>query len=245
MAVTRNNLILLADWDNRKVKTASPDNKLLSSLTLSGHPSDITVINDTTAAVSTDDKKLYILDISDSGSLAIQRSVSLGYEAIGLVACNNYLVVIKWIEPRCVEMITVTGAELWSMSRDCNGQKLFYYPQFVTTNIINNKLTVIVTDWGKETITLLDAINEDAIKIIDVKGKDPHGLTVDNNGNVYVCCRRSGEICVWSGDFTQSRVLLSGSHLQPNLVDIVYRGKTDELFISYLGKNTVDRFQLS
>ena len=246
MAITRNNILLLADWNNNKVKAVSLDKKLLSSLTLSAKPYAITVIDEITAAASTNDKKLHILDISDPGSLVIQRSVSLRYWVSSLAPCNTNLVVTKWTEPRCVKLITLTGAKLWSVSTDHNGQQLFKYPHSVTTNIINDNLTVIVTDWGKNTITLLDANNGDVIKIVDVKGKGPYGLTVGNDGNVYVCYRSSGEMCVWSADFSQSRILLSDRDLQPNLMNIIYCDNTDEIFICYeQKKNTVDRFKLS
>ena len=244
MSVTRNDILLLADWANKKVKAVSPDNKLLSSLTLSGQPNGITVIDDTTAVACTHEK-LHIVDISDPGSLVIQRSVSLRYTASSLAPCNNNLVVIKWGKPRCVKLITLTGAELWSVSTDDNGQQLFKYPHSVTTSIINDKLTVIVNDWGKNTITLLDANNRDVIKIVEEKGKGPYGLTVGNDGNVYVCYRSSREMCVWSADFSQSRILLSDRELQPNLRNIVYCDNTDEIFICYFESNTVDRFKLS
>ena len=245
MTVTRNNMLLLADWANKKVKAVSPDNKLLSSLTLSGQPIGITVIDDTTAVASTNDEKLHILDISDPSSLVIQRSVSLGNRAFSLAPCNYYLVVTQWGEPSCVKIITITGAELLTVSTDHNGQQLFYRPRFVKTNIVNDELTVIVTDWGKETITLLDANNGDIIKVVDVKGKFPLGLTADSDGKVYICCRESEEICVWSADFCQGRILLSGRELQSDLMDIVYRDKTDEIFIAYEEADTVDRFKLS
>ena len=145
-----------------------------------------------------------------------------------------------------VKMLDVDGHEIWSTSSDSSGQPLFEYPPYLITHVINDTASVIVTNMGKEQIVFLDVDDGKLINTIDVKGKDLHCLTVDNDDNVYIGYWESSEISVWSPDFSQSRILLSDNQLFGNPQGIVYSNITGELFISYgLKGNQLDRFQVT
>ena len=96
IAVTGKGVLLVSDDTNKSVKAFSPDNKLLSCLTLSAWPYGISVINVQTAAVSTMDNKLHILNISDPANISIDRSVSPGYRVIGETHYKDNLIVTSW-----------------------------------------------------------------------------------------------------------------------------------------------------
>ena len=244
-AVTSKGVLLISDRIIKSVKAFSQDNKLLSCLTFSHWTYGISVINDQTAALSTYDKKLHILNISDPGNISINRSVSLGYWATGVTQYKGNLIVTKFDEPQCVKMIDLNGKEKWSVSVDHKGQQLFAKPRSVTISTCNDKSTAVVSDWGKDTLTLIDPNDGHLIKTIDVKGKWPAGLTCDNVGNAYVCYKHTLEICVFSPDFEKSRILLSSSDLRGGPQDIVYCSNSDVLYISYANNDTVDCFQLA
>lgn len=114
-----------------------------------------------------------------------------------------------------MKLIDLTGQELWSIDSDQQGNKLFAKPRSAASNFINDTLRIIVTDWKKDTITLLDTRNGDLIEtcVVDVQGKSPHGLTMDEEGNVYICYFNTNEICIYSADLKKSRILLSSSDL--------------------------------
>ena len=245
MDITRDGNLLLADWNNKKVKLFSPDNKLLFSLLLADNPFAIAVINEKTAAVSTNDKSLHILDISDPNSVSVQSSLHLGYLVTGMTPVNGNLVVTRWSKPTSVKMVDVNGREIWSVSTDQSGQTLFKKPRSVVSIVKRDQTRIVVTDWGKDTLTVLDAKTGKHIKTIDVEEKAPHGITADNEGNVYVCYFHTKEICVWSKDFKESRTLLSGNMLSSGPRDILYNNITDELFVSYRITDQADKFQLS
>ena len=245
MDIANNGNLLLADWNNKKVKVFSPDHKLNLTVALADNPFAIAVINDKTAAVSTNDKSLHILDIEHSNSIQIQKSLYLGYLVTGMTPVNGNLVVTRWNKPASVKMIDISGREIWSVSNDQNGQTLFKKPRSVISYEINGQTMVVVTDWGKDTLTVLDAETGKIIKIIDVEERAPHGVTADKDGNIYVCYFHTKEICVWSKDFEESRILLSGNVLSSGPRDILYNEKTDELYVSYRITDQADRFQLS
>ena len=82
--------------------------------------------------------------------------------------------------------------------------------------------------------------------MVDMKGKYPRGITVDNDGNIFVACNRTREICVWSKDFTKSRTLISQKDLEMVPRSIAYSSSTDTLYISHNGCSAyIERFQPS
>ena len=227
------------------MKLFSFDNKFLSSVPLHSPCYNVTVTSETTAVVSTDDNKLHYVHISDPSSATVQRSISLGHRVLGVTTYYIKLVVISWNKPKSVTMIDMNGRELWSVSKGPVNQQLFDKPYAVVINKMNDTDTMIVSDWGKELLTILSTSNGTLLKTIDVKGKDPHGLTVDNNGNIILCSFVTREILVWSNDFTNSRSLLAGQELRCYPRNIVYSCRAGELFVAYGKNNEVDRFQLS
>ena len=247
LAVTDNGTLLVGDCNNRTLKVFSQDSTLLSSVPLSAVCNDVTVTEDDIAVVSTDDEKLHFLDITDPPTSSVQRSVSLGYVVWGITTTHkDKLVVTVDTTPRSVRMIDINGKEVWSVSKGPDNQQLFDAPWYIVTSKINDTETVIVSDWGKETLTLLNANNGSLPKSVDMKGKHPRGITVDNDGNIFVACYKTREICVWSNDFTKSRTLISGKDLEMVPDCIAYSRSTDTLYIGHYGNcDYIERFQLS
>ena len=246
LAVTDNGTLLVGDCINRTLKVFSQDNTLLSSVPLSAGCWDVTVTEDDIAVVSTRDKTLHYLDISNPPSASVQRPMQLGYTVWGITTYKDRLVVTTRTTPRSVRMIDRNGKEVWSVTKGPDNQQLFAEPYYIVTSKINDTETVIVTDWRKETLTLLNANNGSLLKIVDMEGKYPLGITVDNDGNIFVACGTTREICVWSNDFTKSRTLISRKDLEREPDCIAYSRSTDTLYIGcYDYCDYIERFQLS
>ena len=246
LAVTNNGTLLVADYYNQTLKVFSQDSTLLSSVPLSDECNDVIVTEDDIAVVSTRDKTLHFLDITNPPSSSVQRSMQLGYDVWGITTYKDRLVVTTCTTPRSVRMIDMNGKEVWSVSKGPDNQQLFDRPYYIVTSKINDTETVIVSDCEKETLTLLNANNGSLLKIVDMKGKCPYGITVDNGGNIFVACYTTREICVWSNDFTKSRTLISRKDLERKPDCIAYSRSTDTLYIGYYGVcDYIERFQLS
>ena len=137
LAVTDNGILLVGD--RKTLKVFSQDNTLLSSVPLSDWCNDVTVTEDDTAVVSTGDKKLHFLDISNPPSASVQWSVSLGYRVWAITTYSDKLVVTADTTPRSVRMIDMNGKEVWSFSKSPDYQHLFDRPLCIETSKINDR----------------------------------------------------------------------------------------------------------
>lgn len=242
--ITNNGTLFLTDFNNKKLKVFSPEKEIPSTIPLPASPRDVSIANGKTAVVSADDDNLYFINIPELDSLPNPKPVPLGFHAGGVQGHENNLIVTRFKDQTSVKMIDLEGNDIWSISADCNGEALFKNPFRLVKTSENDKASVIVTDCGKHSLILLDANSGQLIRTISVEGKNPHGLTVDNAGNLYVCYFRSYEIGVWSSDLQHSRILLSKNDLQGQPRLICYNGASNTLYISYGNKDKLDSFQL-
>ena len=231
---TVNGTVILTDHDNCKRKVVSPEGELLSALTLPVNPNGVAIINKTDAAVTMANKQIGIIDTADSGHLSLKRIITMEQYLWGITATKNNLVVTcdtSTKGPRSVQMIDMRGKVLWTTTTDTEGKNLFECARFLTTCSGDDCDTVIVTDWVKQTITVLDAATGKVVKVCDVKGKNPNGVTVDDNGNVFVCYD-SGKITVWSKSMEVERCLVSGSAGLEFPCAMTYNSRRRELLLS-------------
>ena len=250
MALTHNGTILLADWKNSNIKSVSPDSKVLSVLSLPSSPRAITVLNTTTAVAAAINNKLYIINITDNKALSLRSESQLDYYINAMVAYNGNLAVTRDTRPRTTQLITIDGRVLWSVYRDTTGQDLFHYPFGITiTSITDTTAAVVVSDMVNNTLTLLEAQTGTIIRSIDLgEWKEPWSITTDSDGNVYVCYHYTDEIGVWSADFQESKILLSGDKVGKSPCCIVYSAVNNSLYVSCSqysdNLNKVDSFRL-
>ena len=257
MAITNDGRRLLVDRDNYKVKLFSRERKLfsrgmklLSSLSLSDRPWDIAVISDKEAVVTTVNRSLVLLGISGS-KLSINDTTRVSYGVRGISKYGEKLAVTSYSpEPPSVKLIDKTGRVNWSVSTDDQGQSLFRNPWYVTSDIERN--TVTVTDWGNNTLTVLNGDTGDVIKRRSVKDKSPWGVTTGPSGNIYVCYCGTREVAVLTGDLSEERILLSQRDgLDDGPWAITYDKSWGQLITSYTcnrfgsDDNSVDVFELS
>lgn len=262
ISITRDGRAILADLNNNKLKMFSNNKNLfLSSVDIPHGPFSVAIINDITAVASAQDKKIHFVEIPSSGDLRIMSTLKLDYKIIGLTSCNSNLVVTTVAEPRGVKMIDWSGKEVWSVEIDKQGNKLFEAPEYLTSFGTHGD-QVIVSDFRRETLTLIAGKDGDVLKIIAVPGTGPEGLVADHSGILYVSYYNKSEICAFSPDLMQTAVVLSYPYLLKSFtkmfststfwkcrdwpVDVAYNNVTDELYVCYdNSSNLIDQYKLS
>ena len=190
--------LILTDFSNSNVKLFSPYGELISSLRLSEKPWDVTVVDECTAAVSMFSSPIVILDLGPGGQLSVRRTISLDISVRGITCYKNNLIITC---ADSVRMINMEGELQWST--DSPDEQLFVMPWYLTVGSGFGPATVVVSDWRKNTITVLDADSGKLIKVCDVEGRMPAGITGDNCGTVYVLYSRTRDIGVWYGEMVE------------------------------------------
>ena len=244
MVARDNDVLIVSDFNNKIIKVFSSD-KLLSSVKLLDPCYHLTVADDAVAIVRTGEKKILFLDISEPSSVSVQKHENLNCWVSGISSYNGKLVVTTFDEPPSVKLISMDGQEVWSVSEGPGNQQLFVKPFDVVVQIIDGIETVIVSDGGKESLTLLDASDGKLLKMVDKKGKDSHGMTVDNFGNILVCNRSTAEVHMYLSDFTKSAILLTKNDLHEKLIKLAYNWSTCTLYLGYQNNIEIDRFKIS
>ena len=244
--VTVDGLLIVSDNSNSKVKLFSLDGKLLSSLKLSGNPLDVAVVDRSTAAVSMNNRQIVILALGPGGQLSERKNIRLDRKASGITVYNKNLILACC---KSVIMINMEGRILWSTGS--RPQQLFSGAWFLTVRSGSGPDTVLVSDSVKHTITVLEADTGKLVKVCDVGGRKPQGLTVDDNGNVFVCYRYPRrEIRVWSRNMEERSLTIHGK-LEFNPGAIVYCRKRQQLIVEsldilgYGGDNCVYNYKIS
>ena len=219
IAITNDGRRLLTDYRNKKIKMFSRDMKSLCSLSMSTSPWDIAVTGDREAVVSCDQAKLLTLDISDR-MMSIKRTVELPfavwaiapYQVDGIAPYQDKLLVTALsppTSPSSVKLIDLTGRVYWSTPTHQQGRPLFSRPEYVTCYDDRGSTAVIVSDFGNDTLTVLNADTGYVITRRQVEEKGPRGVTTDTAGNIYVCYWLTNEVAVLSKDLSQGNVIVS------------------------------------
>ena len=241
----RNGVLFIADFENKALKIVTLDNRLHTTMPFFNYPYDVAFINNMTAVITTGDHTIHFLDMTNPLNPSIQRSTKLGFDVAGLTVLGDNLIIVSWDEPPSIKMIDMEGNVVWCTSKDVKGKKLFEYPRSITTTVIDGETRVIVCEEHKDALILLDAKTGHFIKRINGKGKAPHGLSKDDDGNIYVCYSGSDEIGVWSADLKRCRILLTDKQLQSSPQAVCFNSTANELIVAYFDNDSIDRFKIS
>ena len=253
IAITNDGRIVVVDRNNNTVKAFSKNMKLQSSLTLTlleGSLFDITIINDKEAVLNTCvHSQLYLLVLDISGDqLRIIRKQPLPFQATATAICRSADKLVAVTERQAfyaVKMFDLSGNVYWTVSEELiEGQCPYVYTN-AATHGDTGSLSVAVTDLNQNAVLFISGEDGTVTRKVQLKGKEPRGVTFDSDGNVYVCLSKTHEIIVLMSDMSEEKVLLTKKDkLRENPTVIAYNNKTRCLIVSY-PCDFVDVFQIS
>ena len=230
ITITPSGQRLVVDSRNRKVKLFSQDMTFLSSVSMPGHPWDITMVNDREAVVTVG-QSLVFLEVTDT-KLRFTHAIFLSVYCLGITHSNGKLFVT---DRTTIHALDLRGTKLWSV-----GQSLFQNAQYVSSNIDGR--WIAVTDYDKNTITILDTNNGSVITSRQLQhGTRLLGVSVDMSDKTFVCANPS--IVVLSSDLKNEYVLFNMKGDIPQA--IAYDKMEHQLIISHINDDRVRCLQLS
>ena len=215
------------DFDNQKVKLFSQDMIFLSLVSVPGYPWDITMVNDREAVVTVG-QSLVFLEVTDT-QLRITHTIKMPFYCIGITHSNGKLFVA---DCTTIHALDLRGTELWSVGRSLF-KSLFQNPRYVCSN--SDGRWVAVTDYDKNTITVLDTNNCAVITSRQLKHSNGLlGVSVDMSDNIFVCLGRN--FVVMSNDLKNEHVLFNIGYADRKA--IAYDKIKHQLIISHNGLMT-------
>jgi DNA-binding beta-propeller fold protein YncE len=169
------------------------DNEITCSL---GIPFDITCLDDTTVAVSTYNG----IEIININPTKTERRIQTSKPCFGITHHNG---VLLWCEQqRGIQMMKLSDDRVTTLVKQSN----LPYDSYITTR--GSK--IYETNTNTNTVTCYTMKGEKLWEYKDVSVLNgPHGVTVDNNYNVYVTSYRSSKVVVLEPDGSQGRQLIS------------------------------------
>ena len=186
-----------------------------------GDPFDVTCIDDTTVAVSTANG----IEITNIVSTNTERRIKTSKPCYGITHHNG---VLLWCEyQRGIQMMKLSDDRVTTLVKQSN---LPYY-SYVTTG----GDSIYQTNCNTSTVTCYTIKGEQLWVYKDVSVvKDPWGITVDNNSNVYLTSRASHKVGVLEPDGRQGRQLISIDDGLDGPTGIYYHQSKNSLLVTSL-----------
>ena len=262
IAILNDNILVITDFENKKVKLFS---SRITSLCLQFRPMDITVIRDDQVAVSLSGRQIALVDVSgnDRPVLTLNQTLKVGFDVYGIAAYGDKLIITSISSTNlcykpAIKLIDTFGKVYWSVSTSPKHD--FKLPMYACVSNHGSTPTVIVTDSGNSTVTLLNADTGAIIKQILLPwSKEPQCVTYDDQNNIYMTNIGTNELAVMTPDLSETRVLLSRRgiigrwfHDGTSYVElggrpwaIAYDPQVNQLVVSYDNRNCLDFFQVT
>jgi DNA-binding beta-propeller fold protein YncE len=223
--VCPNGKMIFVDYNSkRRLVILNKDGTLDNEITCSQcHPFDVTCLDDTTVAVSTKTG----IEILNINSTKTERVIETSQPCYGITHHNG---VLLWCEKwGGIQMMKLSDGRVTTLVKQSNLPPNSY----ITT--CGDK--IYLTNGTTSTVTCYTIKGEKLWKFKDLSVlRDPRGVTVDNNSNVYVTSYSSNKVIVLEPDGRQGRQLISSEDGLKCPIGIYFdKSKNNLLVTNYKG----------
>lgn len=235
--------ILLADRTNRKLKLFTGNFKPVTELGLSSKPWDITKVSENEIAVSLPAEcKLEFVTVTSS-SITPTRSIFTDEPCFGICHASGKILTVTYDgDPPNLKILSMTGKELTYVCVDDNGFPLFSKPVYVTCT--PNVSDIYVSDERLGCVVILKEIGELNFNSSAIDLGHAAGLTLDREGNVYVCGSTSNTVHVVSPLMDRVKVLVTGERISYPRA-IVFEPREKKLLVTQGDQDIVKVYSLA
>lgn len=243
--------IVLADMYNENLKVADSSFHLITQTKLSTEPWDLCAVSNEQIIVSLPrEKKLQYFTISSTihpakkiGNTPYMKSTE--YHGVAYHKDNLFVTCPKE-DPPCVKILDMQGAELHQISATSQDQEesLFRDPLYIAVR--NDGKMLYVSDSGNQSIITVDLKKDGTNSVYEMpQANPPGGLTVQIDGDVYICGFKTNNIHVLNknGFFEEEIIGSEGGLCNPQ--SIAYAAKGKQLIVTMQKSDMVKVFQLS
>lgn len=238
-----NGQVLIADWDNRKVKLLDKEFKVVGSVTTDGSPNDICSVNPNMAAVTLPiEKCIQFIDLMPE--ILLKRRINTNDTCRGLACNGDQLFVVcggfKGEGGGKVAVYGLTGDFVRTIERNNSGQRIFSCPIAIAVSADGGILHV--TD-GQRGIVSLTTQNDVISVVSDKDCTWPCGICLDKNDHASICCSRSNTVVQLVG-LNKARTILKNTDGIKEPHAICYDPNDIRLLVTLKKSNFIYLYQL-
>ncbi|XP_045216819.2 uncharacterized protein LOC123566614 [Mercenaria mercenaria] len=218
MTLLTPDLLIITDSYNNAVKMVDTCSQSVTDQLLETGPWDVTSVTSTELAVTLHDKQnIQFISVS-SNKLKKKQTLKVDGECFGISYCQGELVV-SFVKPAKLQILDINGTVLTTV----RGGNIFSMPVNVTTNTDS----IYVSDWKMKKITRLNWQGE----VISSYGglTWPIGITLSDDGTIFVCDKKSNDIEEIAGDCSTGKVMLKNLNAP---YAVCWCAETRQLFFS-------------
>ncbi|XP_060564047.1 uncharacterized protein LOC132723365 [Ruditapes philippinarum] len=219
MTLVTPDLLIITDYNNDAVKMVDTSSQSVSDqLQLDAGPQDITRFTSTELAVTLPDKETIQLIIISSNKLIKRHTIKVDGKCYG-ISCYQGKLVVSFPNPSKLQILDINGTLLTTIDEKNN----FNCPCYITCN----RSSIYVSDYVMKTVTRL---NWQGDVIGSYSGMSfPTGMSLSDDGTVFVCDEGRNVIEEISGDCSTGKVVLQD---QKTPQAVCWWGKTKKLYYS-------------
>jgi hypothetical protein len=235
MTLLSPHLLIITDRENSAVKMVDIGGmSVLDQQCLDSKPRDVTSVSQNELAVTLPDNRTIQFISVSRNNLKKKHTIKVDGNCYGISCRKDKMVVSFWISPK-VQILLIDGTVLQTIQNKI----IFESPSYITTN--DN--CIYVSDFKRKIITMLNWQCEVTGKYVCTDS--PRGLTMSDDGTVFVCYFNNNTIEEKSINCTKRQVVVKDV---PGPQTVVWSAETCTLFTSSLcntEQNFIKIFKLS
>ncbi|XP_060598709.1 E3 ubiquitin-protein ligase TRIM71-like [Ruditapes philippinarum] len=188
ITVSPQNQLFVADYNNKSIKMIDIKSGAIKQLQLESNPWDITMVTRDTLAVTLQVINTIQFISFSSNSLSLKNKLKVDGECRGISHHQGKLAV-TFLSPDKLQIIDLKGNIKITVEKDSNGDSIFSYPCYVTTN----SHSIYVSDTGKNAVIWFNWQGEMIGRNVVIGS--PRGISLLDDGSLFVS--DGGNKCIY------------------------------------------------
>ncbi|XP_053388029.1 uncharacterized protein LOC123563465 [Mercenaria mercenaria] len=197
------NQVFLADYNNYSIKMVDINSEAIQQLSLDSYPWDITTTTRDELAVTMPGNHTIQLISYSSNRLSKKNTLKVDGLCYGISNCQGKFAV-TFQRPAKLQIIDLKGTVLTTVITNSNGENIFSYPEYVTTN----SNAIYISDYAMQAVIWLNWQGE----LMGSYGGmgAPQGIAMIDDGSFYVSDLRKDKCNILNvtGDCKESATIL-------------------------------------
>ncbi|XP_060558090.1 uncharacterized protein LOC132718413 [Ruditapes philippinarum] len=227
-AVLNTNKLVLADWDNQKVKLVCIENKLVQEeKALDSSPFGIAVMSQDQFAVTMPDNNEIVVMTTDDKLLCV-RSIEVDRKCF-CIDYNQDRLYVACLAPSSVIVLNMQGDIVNTIPLNFLSPR--YAPHIA---VCKDSKLLYISDIGNDSVVSISLQGEVTATYKHIYLRGPRGMLVLDDGSLLVCSYKNGTIHKVKGDLKHWKIMYKGED-GDRLKSICHSLRYAEIYVGCIG----------